>query len=212
MQLKKFVFSPFQENTYVLYTAEGACCIIDPGCYGSAECQELFQFIEDIELNPKHVWLTHAHLDHIFGLDDVCTKYKISAYLNQLENPVLKAASSSAERFGIKFSVPFTEVKPLEIGEQEILPNLKVQNLHLPGHSPGSLGFYLPDFNTLIAGDVLFNESIGRTDLPGGNFETLEKSIKEVVYKLPVETIVYAGHGPHTTIGHEMQFNPYVRL
>ncbi len=212
MHLKKFVFSPFQENTYVLYTTDGESCIIDPGCYGNAECQELFQFIAENKLTPKHVWLTHAHLDHIFGLDDVCTKYKIPAYLNPLENQILRAAGISAERFGIKFSVPVTEVKPLEIGEQEILPNLKVQNLHLPGHSPGSLGFYLPDFNTLIAGDVLFNESIGRTDLPGGNFETLEKSIRDIVYKLPKETSVYPGHGSHTTVEHEMQFNPFVRL
>lgn len=206
-----FCFNPFQENTYIIYTETGACTIIDPGCQTFDEQQTLFDFIQSHQLIPKAVWLTHAHIDHVLGLEFCTRKFGIKAWLTPAEVSQLKAVEVYAPNYGV-FNFQTTE--ELEI----LIPNAKLKVdkeeftvLNVPGHSPGHVAFYHGASGQIWGGDVLFRQSIGRTDLPGGNFQQLEFSIRNQLYTLPPETTVYPGHGPETTIGFEMQFNHYVK-
>ncbi|MGB8193816.1 MAG: MBL fold metallo-hydrolase [Chitinophagaceae bacterium] len=210
LTVKGFVFSPFEENTYVLYNEAGECCIVDPGCYQSNERNELKDFISESQLRPKYLLNTHCHLDHVFGNSFINETYGLVPHIHPNEKLVLDFAPLAAAQYGLSFSnytgdlTYITETDVMRLGKDE----LKI--ILAPGHSPGHVCFYCEAQQFLIGGDVLFRESIGRSDLPGGDFKTLENSIREKLYVLPPEMKVYPGHGPFTTIGHEMANNPYV--
>lgn len=209
--LHSFVFGPFQENTYILSDAQKNCWIIDPGCYTDAEKQLLKKYIEDQQLKPIKLINTHGHLDHVFGNKFVFDAYGLIPVIHQLEKEVFDYAPVA----GLMYDVPFDhyegEVNYIEEGEKMLLDNEEFQVIHTPGHSPGSISLYNQKSGWLISGDVLFQGSIGRSDLPGGNFETLISTIKNKLLVLPDDTVVYSGHGSSTTIGAEKTQNPYLQ-
>ena len=204
--------NPFQENTYVLYDDTKECIIIDPGCYDAAEQRELRSLIEREGLTPVRLINTHAHLDHIFGNAFVAETYGLELEMHRGELPVLEAAVPSALRYGIPFPQPSpAPTRFLEGGDTVQFGHTTLRVLFTPGHSPASISFYCAEAGILMAGDVLFRDSIGRTDLPGGDHQTLLQSIREQFWPLPTATKVYPGHGPATTIGYERVHNPFLR-
>ena len=209
-QIKVFTFNPIQENTYLLYNEYNECIIIDPGCYFDSEKEELKSFINLNKLQPKFLLNTHCHLDHVFGNKFIAEEYKVTLKTHPLEKSVLEMAPAS----GLMFNMPFDnyqgEVNYLEEGDYVSLRDDKLEVILVPGHSPGSICFYCEKQHFLIGGDVLFLNSIGRTDLPYGNHEDLLKNIKGKLFKLPESVKVYPGHGPETNIGDEMKGNPYL--
>jgi glyoxylase-like metal-dependent hydrolase (beta-lactamase superfamily II) len=212
LYLDQFTFNPFQENTYLLYNENKECIIIDPGCFDSDEEQQLVRHLQTNGLKPTKIVNTHCHLDHVFGVNFIQSAFKIPFYTHPLEELVLAAAPEIGKRYGVPCQ-PLLE-KPLWISEKETLTlgDEQLQILFTPGHSPGSISFYHAASHLLISGDVLFKGSIGRTDLPGGNFSELEQSIRSQLYTLPDQTKVYSGHGPVTTIGEEKRSNPFVKI
>jgi hydroxyacylglutathione hydrolase len=212
LSIKAFTFSPVQENTYVLYNEKKECCIIDPGCYFPEEKEELRATIEKAELNPVLLLNTHCHLDHVFGNQFVHHKWGLTLHIHEKEKPVLDFAPQS----GLMWQLPFDNYEGpliyLKEGTSVKIGDEALEIRFTPGHSPGSISFYHEAGNFVIGGDVLFNGSIGRTDLPGGDFDTLVKSIQTQFFTLPDDTKVYSGHGPVTTVGFEKMNNPFVKL
>ena len=203
-------YNPFQQNTVVVESG-GECLIIDPGAYTKEEQNDFLNFISDNNLKPIRLLNTHCHLDHVFSNGLIAEKFSLDLEIHEEELAMLKACPQVGQAYGIP-TAPSPEpkkwLKPedsIEIGDD------KLQILFTPGHSPGSVSFYSEKNNYLIAGDVLFHESIGRTDLPGGDFNTLMLSIRDKLLTLPDDVIVYPGHGPTTTIGHERNHNPFIR-
>jgi glyoxylase-like metal-dependent hydrolase (beta-lactamase superfamily II) len=209
LQVLKFTFNPFQENTYVLFTKDGQCAIIDPGCYDKREEEILKKTIEEKGLNPTLLLNTHCHIDHVFGNDFIHRTYGLDPMIHPQEEIVLAEVPRVAEMYGLKYT-PSPEPSFFE-GEEIVLGEEKLKILFVPGHSPGHVAFYSKEHKILLAGDVLFKQSIGRTDLPGGNMDVLMKSIAEELLHLPSETMVYAGHMEDTTIGEEKKLNPFLR-
>ncbi|GAB3426609.1 MBL fold metallo-hydrolase [Niabella aquatica] len=209
--VQKFTFNPIQENTYVLYAENGDCCIIDPGCYFEDEREALRRFIESKKLRPVYLLNTHCHLDHVFGNKFVSETWRLPLYLHEAEKAVLSFAPKSAEMYGLPFDHYEGAMNQLTPGDIIKIGTGKLKILFTPGHSPGSVSFYNGNDGYVISGDVLFSGSIGRTDLPGGNFEVLKQSIKTELYTLPDSTNVYPGHGGGTSIGFEKKNNPFVR-
>ena len=211
LHLQTFTFNPFQENTYLITNEKNQCWIVDPGMFDEKEKTHFFNYIAEHKLSPQAIINTHAHIDHIFGVQACMDEYNIPFYLHEKELPVLNGAVSSAQMFGIPFSQSpqptsfIEENKPLDLNGE----TLEVR--FAPGHSPGSVVFYYEPGKWVIGGDVLFNGSIGRTDLPGGNFNTLIESIRTQLFTLPDETIVHSGHGPSTTIEREKMYNPFLQ-
>jgi hydroxyacylglutathione hydrolase len=212
LHLNVSLFSPIQENTYILHNDDGLCAIIDPGCYDQEEREVLSAYISDHKLRPVLLLNTHCHLDHVFGNRYVHETYGLELHLHPLEERMLALAPAS----GLMWNMPFDNYQGplhhLKPGDPVLLGSDRLDVLFMPGHSPGSVGFYHPGQGFIISGDVLFRESVGRTDLPGGSFEVLQDSIRRALYTLPDETVVHSGHGPETTIGWEKLHNPYVRL
>ncbi|MFT4094302.1 MAG: MBL fold metallo-hydrolase [Niabella sp.] len=211
LSVQRFTFNPVQENTYVLYNENGDCCIIDPGCYFDEERRELTRFITSKKLKPIYLLNTHCHLDHVFGNKYVSDTWQLPLYLHEAEQMVLSFAPKSAEMYGLPFDNYNGEMKWLIPGDIIKIGSDELKVLFTPGHSPGSVSFYDEKDGFVISGDVLFAGSIGRTDLPGGDDDTLEKSVKTQLYTLPDEVKVYAGHGGGTSIGYEKRTNPFVR-
>jgi hydroxyacylglutathione hydrolase len=206
-----FEFSPFAENTYLLYDDSGAAVIIDPGCYFEAEQQQLQDAITKRKLKVERHLLTHAHLDHVFGSAFVHRTYGLLPEYHAGEQVVLDNCAASAARFGIPMDMPPNPGILFDMGNPVIrFGESELTMLFVPGHSPASVAFYCAADNLLIAGDTLFHDSIGRTDLPGGDHETLIKNIREVLLTLPKETTVLPGHGRATTIGREAYANPFL--
>lgn len=210
-QVQAFEFNPFAENTYVVWDDTGECVIFDPGCYTVAERDALRQFIEEKKLRPVRLINTHCHLDHVFGNPFVVKTWGIGLEIHEGEWPVLARFEQVCQMYG----VPFEDSQPmpvnfLEGGETLVFGNTKLKILFTPGHSPASISFYCAEEGFVIAGDVLFFESIGRTDLPGGNADLLIQSIRSQILCLPDETLVYPGHGPATTVRHEREYNPFL--
>lgn len=212
LNVQTFTFNPVQENTYILYNEERLCCIIDPGCYFASEEIELRNFIELHQLTPKYLLNTHCHLDHIFGNRFIHKTFGLALHLHKLEKQVLDLGPASGQMWQLPFDNYDGELVFIDEGDKILLGNDELDILFTPGHSPGHICFYNRSGKFLIGGDVLFNGSVGRTDLPGGNFETLEQSIKTKLYTLPGDVIVYPGHGSSTTIGDEMKTNPFVKM
>ena len=209
-QVASFTFNPFQENTYVLYDETKECIIIDPGCYTNVEKEELVQFIEQNDLMPKRLINTHCHIDHVLGNKYIAEKYQLALEIHEGEIPVLAALQQTATMYGIAVEPSPQPRKFLKEGDEFSFGNTQLEILFTPGHSPASISFFCKKEKFLIAGDVLFYGSIGRTDLPGGNFNTLISSIKNKFYPLGDEVKVYSGHGPSTSIGFEKQTNPWL--
>lgn len=212
MLVAKLTFNPFQENTYVVYDDTKECIIFDPGMYTDEEKNQLSDFIEQNELKPVRLINTHCHIDHVFGNNYVHEKYKIPLEIHEGELPVLEAVPQVCMMYGVPYSDP-SPMPERFIKEGDIIEfgNSKLKAIFTPGHSPASLSFYSEDSKQLIAGDVLFYQSIGRTDLPGGDMATLLGSIKDNIFPLGDEVTVYPGHGPKTTVGYERKNNPFLQ-
>jgi len=212
IQVKSFVFNAFQENTYVLSDDEGQCIVVDPGCFASFELRQLENYIEENSLQPLACLLTHAHIDHILGCSFIANRYGLLPRMHEGELSTYQSGPLVADMYGIKgFETISPSEESLKEGDLLKFGKISLKILFTPGHSPASVSFYQEEQGFVLAGDVLFRESIGRTDLPGGDFPTLEKSIKEKLYTLPLETKVYCGHGPTTTLRYERVNNPFVR-
>lgn len=210
MQVACFTFNEFSENTYVLFDTTGECAIVDPGCFKASERKQLTDFIATNHLKPTLLLNTHCHIDHVLGNAFVAKTYQLPLHLHKDELTTYADTGRWAAMFGLVMDempeekVFITEGSEVKFGQT----NLAV--LLTPGHSVASLSFYHAQSNQLISGDVLFYQSIGRTDLPGGNHQTLIQSIKNKLLPLPNQTKVYSGHGPVTSIGHEARHNPFL--
>lgn len=211
IKVHQLTYSPFAENTYVLTDEESQAVIIDPGMYGSDEEAHFDAFVKERELKPVALWLTHAHLDHVFGVNFVCQRYGLTPLVNKEERYLYENAQTFAQNYGLDMKA-LVEPKYTIDGDDSLkFGGQQISLLFAPGHSPGSICFYSSEQNWLIGGDVLFQGSIGRTDLPGGDFDTLINSIKTQLFELPGETRVYSGHGPATTIAVEKLTNPFLQ-
>lgn len=212
MKVQSFTFNPFQENTYIIYDESLEAAIIDPGCYEPVEQKELDRFIEQNNLKVKLLLNTHCHIDHVLGNAYVKEKYKLPLLIHKAEEPLLRSVRSYASNYGFQQyheALPdayLTEADKVKFGTTEL------NVIFVPGHSPGHIAFYHPDQKLLLSGDVLFEGSIGRTDLPGGDFTTLINSIHKKLFTLPDDVLVYSGHGGTTSLGEEKITNPFCAL
>ena len=205
-------FNPFQENTYIVYDDSGDCVIFDPGCYSENERRQLKDFISGKKLNPIRLINTHCHLDHVFGNQFVADEYGLGLEIHRGELPVLNAAPQFGQMYGVPIPGGLPEpANFIEEGDTIGIGQSTLKVMLTPGHSPASLSFYCDVEKIIIAGDVLFDGSIGRTDLPGGNHQTLIDSIREKLLPLGDDMVVYPGHGPSTTIGKERVSNPFLQ-
>jgi len=206
-----FVFNPVQENTYIIWDETSECAIIDAGCFNQREFEELDGFIKSKNLKPVKLINTHGHFDHIFGIEQCRKTYNLNWEAHYGDNFWVEGAKEKAAMFGIPIQpVSLPEVE-LNHGDEIRFGNSSLKVLHVPGHSPGSVCFYEEKSKILITGDVLFNGSIGRTDLPGGDFDTLINGIKSKLLVLPDDVDVFPGHGSATTISDEKARNPYLQ-
>lgn len=211
LHIKNFAFNPFSENTYVIYNDDKEAFIIDPGNFQVHETQQIESFITEHQLKIKNILLTHAHIDHVLGLQWAFDKYNVPVLLHKNDKELLDRAPLSAMQFGFQFT-PFVgnleflnEGDILKLGEEEF------KILFVPGHSPGSIAFYNEKEKFVISGDVLFYGSIGRTDLYKANYEQLIDSIKTKLLIMDPATQVYSGHGNPTSIGFEKDYNPFLK-
>ena len=211
MQVHSFTFNPFSENTYVVSSDANEAIIIDPGMYYAEENAQLFDYLNQHNLKPVQLILTHAHLDHVFGVNWVSKTYGLVPVLHQADQFLYDKATMMAANYGLKMEELVRNENGLELASKITLGNEELTVLFAPGHSPGSVCLYSENSGFVIAGDVLFQGSIGRTDLPGGDFDTLINSIKTKLFTLPDDTTVYSGHGAITTVGQEKVSNPFLQ-
>ncbi|MEO8474749.1 MAG: MBL fold metallo-hydrolase [Chryseolinea sp.] len=211
LQVQSFEFNPFHENTYILYDETGECVIIDPGCYESDEKEAMVDFITSNRLKVVKLLNTHCHVDHVLGNYFIKEKFGTELYIHEADAPTLKAVSVYGPNYGFHQYQETTADKFLTPGDVVSFGNQKLSVLFVPGHAPGHIAFYNEAASVVISGDVLFYNSVGRTDLPGGNHQTLIKSIREKLYNLPDDVVVYPGHGPKTSIGFEKRTNPFTK-
>lgn len=209
-QVYCLTFNPFQENTYVVADASGECVIIDPGCFGREEQAELSRFISENSLTPVKLLNTHCHIDHVLGNYFVAKTWNLKLETHREERSNLERMVNYGHLFGVEGieQSPEPEVW-LEEGMKVNFGETVLDVLFVPGHSAGHIAFVDKKQKMVIGGDVLFQGSIGRTDLPGGDFHTLIKSIKTKLFPLGDDYVIYPGHGPETTIGEERKFNPF---
>lgn len=211
MKIKKFTFNPFLENTYLLWDElTYSAAIIDPGMYSSEEELEIKSFIKENSLEIIFMINTHCHLDHLLGSKFIKEVYDPVYYVPENDLPLFNHAQKQAEMFGISIN----ELPPVDkfLSENEKLPLGKepIQNIFTPGHSPGEFCLYVKEAKFCLTGDVLFKESIGRTDLYGGNYNVLLSSIKDKLFNLDDDVVIYPGHGEESTIGYEKKNNPFL--
>lgn len=210
MKLASYTFNDFYENAYILYDETGSCVIIDPGCNSFEEEARLSHFIEFNGLKPERLLNTHCHIDHVLGNLFISNRYDLPLEIHSGEQAVLDFVPQMSSMYGIPFKGNPTNIKYIDPATEIRFGNTRLKVLFTPGHSPASVSFYHEESKTLIAGDVLFEGSIGRTDLPGGDFGTLINSIKTQYYPLGDDVQVYPGHGPATSIGQERLMNPFL--
>lgn len=211
LTIETFTFNPYQENTYLLIDQEGNCVIIDPGMHSLQEQSYFKDFIVNNNLKPTLLLNTHCHIDHVLGNHFIHENWGLKPNFHEFDVPVLVSVENYAPQMGFRYEtspIPETFIQDKEIIE---FGGHKIEAIFAPGHSPGHLCYYIDDQKILIGGDVLFQNSIGRTDLPGGDHQTLLNSIQKRIYRLPEDVEVYPGHGPTTTIGFEKNTNPFVR-
>ncbi len=199
-------------NTYVLSDESGECIIIDAGMQGDDEEAEITNYITANNLKPVMMLLTHAHIDHIVGNSFIADRYNISLSAHKDCVPFLEGADGYASSFGLTLEKVKTIDNYIDENSNIKFGNSKLKVLFTPGHASGSLCFYSPTDKFVITGDVLFNQSIGRTDLKTGDYDLLQKSIWEKLFTLPDDTEVFPGHGAETTIGYEKVNNPFVAI
>lgn len=211
LQIHQLTFNPFAENTYLIEDENKNVMIIDPGMYGPGENQRFQEYIQHQGLKPVRLLLTHAHLDHVFGVDWVCKTYGLKPELHKDDAAIYNSAQSVALQYGLQMGPLPEVVLSLESDGNIAFGGTDIQCLFTPGHSPGSISFYNKQDQWLIGGDVLFQGSIGRTDLPGGDYQTLIDSITTKFMSLPDNVVVYSGHGPMTNIGQERISNPFLQ-
>ena len=211
MKVKSFTFNPFQENTYVIYDETKECIIIDPGCYTEEEQTTLKQFIISKTLKPVKLINTHCHIDHILGNKFTSEEWNIELYMHKADLPLLENAGDIGKMYGLEDyeGSPYPK-KFLSHGDILTLGKSSFEILFTPGHSPGHICLYNKENNLLIAGDLIFQRSIGRTDLPGGDYDTLIQSIINKLFPLPNETQIFCGHGPSTNLGFEKEHNSFL--
>ena len=209
LHLHSFTFNPFQENTWLIWADNRDCLIIDPGCYSNEEKQELHAFIQQNQLNPVRLINTHCHIDHVLGNPFVHATYGLTPEIHSNELALLNAVEQYGQVWGIHSDIQPEPLLSLDALEDIVLGDDRLQVVFTPGHAPGEVSLYCASQGFVIAGDVLFKGSIGRTDLPGGNMEVLLDSIRTQLFTLPDTTEVHCGHGPSTTIGMERLHNPF---
>ncbi|MBT3244754.1 MAG: MBL fold metallo-hydrolase [Bacteroidetes bacterium] len=208
---KQFVFNPIQVNTWVIHNDHGDGVIFDPGCSNHAEEAQLVDYLMDMKINPVALLATHGHFDHIPGVAFLKNKYHCPLKGHSDDQLLLDHAVEQGRLFGFDFGEKNPVFDDLLSGGQTLkFEGLEFEILHVPGHSMGSLAYYCKEAHFVVVGDVLFKGSIGRTDLPGGDYDTLIDSIKKNLLCLPDDTIVLSGHGPETTIGGEKSTNPFL--
>lgn len=208
VSIKVFCFNAFSENTFIV-ESDSNCIIVDPGCYEPDEYDTLKKYISENNLAPQSIINTHCHIDHVLGVDQLKDYYNIPFYIGKNELQVLKSGKLIAPVYGFnQFREPEYDGL-LSEGEEIKLGNSTLKVLEVPGHSPGHIALYQAESKICIGGDVLFLNSIGRTDLPGGDYDTLITSIREKLFVLPEDVVVYPGHGPETTILEEKTHNPF---
>ncbi|MBA3663376.1 MAG: MBL fold metallo-hydrolase [Bacteroidetes bacterium] len=209
LYLKYFCFNPFQQNTYLVYDDKGEAFIIDPGNYTAEENKILVDFLEEKKLTLRRLLLTHAHIDHVLGNKFIFDTFGLEPEMHKDDLFFIEHMTQSGEVYGVPCEQSPEPKAFINEGDKIILGKYALECFHTPGHSPGSISFYNAENKILISGDVLFSGSIGRTDLPKGDHETLLKSVREKLFVLPDHVKVYSGHGPSTTIGHEKKTNPF---
>lgn len=208
LKIASFTFNAFQENTYILSSDSKFAVIIDPGCYTKEEEFELESYIEQHSLTPLAVLNTHAHIDHILGNQFCVSRFNLPLYLHKEDFKTLTMVESYAHVYGFEnYKVSPSPTHELFDGMTLVFEDIELNVHHTPGHCPGHVVFYNHENNFVINGDVLFQGSFGRTDLPGGDLDTLKKSIFTTLFNFPDHTDVYCGHGPQTTIGSEKLTN-----
>lgn len=212
MKVQHFTFNPFQENTYVVWEEKThQALIIDPGCIDKEEQEVLTDFIQEHQLNPVRLLNTHCHIDHIFGNRFIHEHYKLPLEAHEAEVFNIEGAKKYSQEWGLpKADSPLPHAY-IEEGQKVKLGDEELEVLFVPGHSPGHVAFWCQKDNFILSGDVLFFNSIGRTDLPGGDFDTLLQSIEKKMLPLPADCKVFAGHGPQTDVGYEMRNNPFLK-
>lgn len=211
LYLEHFTFNPFSENTYLLYNEQREAFLIDPGNFSEDETAQIQKLIAEKGLTVKSILLTHAHIDHVLGLQHAYDTYQVPVLLHPLEKEILDRNPLDANRFGFFFPPFKGELQFIKEKEKLYLGKDVLEIYHVPGHSPGSLAFHNPAQNFIISGDALFRGSIGRTDLYKGDAAQLLSSISEKLFTLPSETVVHSGHGEPTTVGFEKEHNPFFR-
>jgi len=211
MHLASFTMNDFSENTYILYDETKTCVIIDPGCNTATEQKTLVDFIESNGLNPTKLVNTHCHIDHVLGNAFISEKYNLPLISHKGEQVVLNNMAGVAKMYNIPYDPSPDITEFLDEGDKLSFGETSLEVYFTPGHSPASISFFHRASKQLIAGDVLFQRSIGRTDLPGGDFDTLINSIKTKLFPLGDDVKVYSGHGPSTTIGEEKILNPFLQ-
>jgi hydroxyacylglutathione hydrolase len=212
LEVKTFEFNPFGENTIILFDETNTCVVIDPGCHNEQERNKLSDFISHNKLEVKYLLNTHCHIDHVLGNAYVKERYKVPLLIHPKDEETLRSVKVYAPAYGF---ADYQSTEPdtfLNEGDEVDFGNQKLEVLFVPGHAPGHIAFYHRESKILIGGDVLFDYSIGRTDLPGGNFDVLIESIHNKFFVLDDEVVVYPGHGPTTTIGKEKRTNPFCAI
>ena len=213
MNIKKFMCNPLQENSYVVSDESRECVIIDCGAYYDEECKAISQYISDNQLKPVHLLATHGHLDHNFGNAYIYRTYGLPVEICAEDRELLEQLPWHAkELFGMEISEEQPPIgRLLQDGDVISFGTHQLTMLRTPGHSHGSALFYCEAEKTVFTGDTLFRMSIGRTDFQEGSWTEMEESLRNVVARLPQETLVLSGHGPQTTIGDELKYNMYLR-
>ena len=212
MNATMMTVNPFGENMYILWDETShEAVVVDPGMMRDGERDMVTKFIDEHNLSVKHILLTHLHVDHITSARWLADKTGADVCGSALDNPLGQELPDQVAHFRINIEVePLTVDRNLEDGDTLQLGDEIIQVLHVPGHSPGGLAFYLPQSALLISGDTIFNGSVGRTDLWGGDMAQLINSIREKILPLPDETVIASGHGPTTTVADEKRFNPFL--
>ncbi|RNA63352.1 MBL fold metallo-hydrolase [Chryseobacterium nematophagum] len=211
LQIQGFVFNFASENTYILYNENKNAWLIDPGNMNDQETQAIDNFIKENGLKIQKILLTHAHIDHVFGLQWAFDTFKVPVSIHPDDKEILDMLAASGARFGIQIQPVNVELTYVNEGDQLDFDGEKFNIYHVPGHSPGSVVYHNENQNFIVSGDVLFEGSIGRTDLYKGNYEQLIEGIKTKLFILNDKTQVFSGHGNPTTIGFEKQYNPFLK-
>lgn len=211
MNIKTFTVNGFAVNSFLLFDETHEGVIIDPGFNDDIEFERFYRFIDDNEIKPVRVLNTHCHVDHILGNKAICEHFNIPLSIHREDQFLLDRASDMGKVFGFNVKASPAIDSYLNDGDMIVFGRAEIQILHTPGHSPGSVSFYSKREGFVISGDLLFAGSIGRTDLPGGDYEAIISSIVNKLMSMPRETVVFPGHGPSTTIGHEHDTNPFLQ-